>query len=299
MAQQKLGIEITGNAAGLTAALNTASGKLKAFGSKMQSVGGGLSRSLTLPLVAAGLASVKMAFDFDKSMTQIKALVGVAGDEVDAMGQRAKQMALDTGKSATEAGDALFYITSAGLRGEEAMQVLEASLKAAAVGLGETKTIADLATSAMNAYGRDTLSASRATDILTAAVREGKLEASALAGAMGGVIPIASNMGVGFEEVAAAIGSDVQNRNRRSKWGHPVERHIGINCKANRPTLKWRFSRMGLYSAAGLSKDHWQIEGLIAYIACANCKKRLDQQPAKLQRRYCPKCQSVGKGSWI
>jgi hypothetical protein len=29
MAQQKLGIEITGNAAGLTAALNTASGKLK------------------------------------------------------------------------------------------------------------------------------------------------------------------------------------------------------------------------------------------------------------------------------
>jgi TP901 family phage tail tape measure protein len=146
----------------------------------MQSVGGGLSRSLTLPLVAAGLASVKMAFDFDKSMTQIKALVGVAGDEVDAMGQRAKQMALDTGKSATEAGDALFYITSAGLRGEEAMQVLEASLKAAAVGLGETKTIADLATSAMNAYGRDSLSASQATDILTAAVREGKLEGECL-----------------------------------------------------------------------------------------------------------------------
>jgi TP901 family phage tail tape measure protein len=103
-----------------------------------------------------------MAFDFDKSMTMIKSLVGVAGDEVDAMGETAKQMALDTGKSATEAADALFFITSAGLRGDEAMQTLEASLKAAAVGLGETKTIADLATSAMNAYGSDTLSASAA-----------------------------------------------------------------------------------------------------------------------------------------
>jgi len=79
MAQQKLGIEITGNAQGLTNAISTAEGKLKAFGSKLQSVGGNLTRSLTLPLVAAGGAATKMAFDFDKSMTKIKSLVGVAG----------------------------------------------------------------------------------------------------------------------------------------------------------------------------------------------------------------------------
>jgi TP901 family phage tail tape measure protein len=87
------------------------------------------------------------------------------------------------------------------------MDVLEMSLKAAAVGLGETKTIADLSTSAMNAYGSESLSASDATDILTAAVREGKLEASALAGAMGGVIPLASNMGVSFDQVGAAMAA--------------------------------------------------------------------------------------------
>lgn len=205
MAQQDLRLNIKGDASGLTNAVAKAEGKLKSFGSKLSSIGGGLTRSLTLPLVAAGGAAAKMAFDFDKSMTQIKSLVGLAGDEVDAMGERAKKMALDTGKSAAEAADALFFITSAGLRGDEAMQTLEASLKAAAVGLGETKTIADLATSAMNAYGTDTLSASDATDILVAAVREGKLEASELAGAMGGVIPIASSMGVEFNEIGAAM----------------------------------------------------------------------------------------------
>ena len=207
MAQQDLRVNIKGDASGLTNALGKAEGKMKAFGSKLSSIGGGLTRSLTLPLVAAGGAATKMAFDFDKSLTQIKSLVGVAGDEVDAMGESAKRMALDTGKSASEAADALFFITSAGLRGDEAMQTLEASLKAAAVGLGETKTIADLATSAMNAYGSDTLGASDATDILVAAVREGKLEASALAGSLGGVIPIASNMGVEFHEVAAAMAA--------------------------------------------------------------------------------------------
>ena len=207
MAQQDLRVNISGDSSKLNSALSSASSKLSAFGSKMQSVGSSMSAKLTLPLVAAGAAAVKMAFDFDKSMTSIQALVGVSASEVSKMGDAAKRMALDTGKSANEAAEALFFITSAGLRGDEAMGVLEASLKAAAVGLGETKTIADLSTSALNAYGSENLNASEATDILTAAVREGKLEASQLAGSMGGVIPIASNMGVSFNEVAASMAA--------------------------------------------------------------------------------------------
>ena len=207
MAEQNLKINITGDSSKLKNALSSASSKLSSFGSKMQSVGKSLTTRLTLPLVAVGGAATKMAFDFDKSMTSIQALVGVSADKVSEMGEAAKKMAVDTGKSSREAAEALFFITSAGLRGKEAMDVLEMSLKAAAVGLGETKTIADLSTSAMNAYGSESLSASGATDILTAAVREGKLEASALAGAMGGVIPLASNMGVSFDQVGAAMAS--------------------------------------------------------------------------------------------
>jgi TP901 family phage tail tape measure protein len=245
MAQQKLGIEITGNAQGLTNAISTAEGKLKAFGSKLQSVGGSLTRSLTLPLVAIGGAATSMALNFDQSMTQIKSLVGIAGDEVDAMGETAKQMALDTGKSATEAADALFFITSAGLRGDEAMQTLEASLKAAAVGLGETKTIADLATSAMNAYGSDTLSASAATDILATAVREGKLEASELAGSMGGVIPIASNLGVEFHEVAGALAAMSRTGTNASEGATQLNAILSSIAKPTEQSIT-AFERMGL-----------------------------------------------------
>ncbi len=202
-----LKVVLTGDASQLNSALNKTSARLKNFGSKAQAIGSKISRNLTMPLTLVGGASIKLAVDFDKSMTKIESLVGIAGEEVAKMGDTAKQMATDTGRSASEAADALFFITSAGLEGSEAMNVLDASLQAAAVGLGDTATVADLATSAMNAYGSDTLGASDATDVLVAAVREGKLESSELAGAMGSVLPIASNMGVSFNEVGAAFAA--------------------------------------------------------------------------------------------
>ena len=206
MATQPLRVKINGDASGLNKAMASAQGKLKSFGSKLKGLGNSL-QAIAIPMGLIGGVGVKMALDFDKSMTKIKSLVGIAGDEVDKMGESARKMALATGISSQEAGDALFFITSAGLRGSDAMEALEIATKAAASGLGETKTIADLATSAMNAYGSQNMSATDATDVLTAAVREGKLESSELAGAMGGVIPIASNMGVEFHEVGAAMAA--------------------------------------------------------------------------------------------
>lgn len=205
--QEHLIVNISANTRGLNAGLNKAQSKLASFGGKLKAVGSQLQTRLALPLIAGGGAAIKMAADFDKSMTKIKTLVGVAGAEVDAMASSVTKFANQAGVSSGEAADALFFITSAGLRGADAMAVLEASTKAAAIGLGETKTIADLATSAMNAYGIDTLGATDATDVLTAAVREGKLEANELAGAMGRTLPVASNMGIQFHEVGAAFAA--------------------------------------------------------------------------------------------
>jgi TP901 family phage tail tape measure protein len=207
MADQKLNVILGVDSSKFNANLGKAQGRLKAFGSKLKSVGSTLSTRLSLPLALAGGAAIKMAADFDKSMTQIKTLVGIAGNEVDAMSDKVKELAQSTGKNASEAAEALFFITSAGLRGAEAMEVLEQSLKGSALGLGETKIVADLATSAMNAYGSDVLSAADATDVLTASVREGKLSADSLAGAMGMVLPIASSLGVSFGEVGATFAA--------------------------------------------------------------------------------------------
>lgn len=207
MADNTLRIALLMDLKGLNQNLNKAQSRLKAFSGRLKNIGGQLQTRLALPLVAAGGASIKMAADFDKSMTKIKTLVGVASEDVDAMTGSVKAMASQAGVSSSEAAEALFFITSAGLRGSDAMEVLEQSTKAAALGLGETATVADLATSALNAYGAENMSATDATDVLTAAVREGKLEASELSSVMGQVLPVASNMGVQFHEVGAAFAA--------------------------------------------------------------------------------------------
>lgn len=206
MADQSLRVRLIALTQGFNRNMQVAQARLTTFGQRSKQVGASL-RSIQLPLLLAGGAAVKMAADFDRSMTQIKSLVGVASDEVDRMGEKVKSMSSNIGVSSTESAEALFFITSAGLRGSEAMDVLNASMKAAAIGLGDTKTVADLATSAMNAYGSDVLSATDATDVMVSAVREGKLEASELAGSMGRVLPVASAMGVRFDEVGAAFAA--------------------------------------------------------------------------------------------
>lgn len=198
MAKLRLDLQLTG--------FKQASGKLKQFGNKMKSVGASLQR-FSLPLAIAGGAAIKMAADFDKSMTKIQALVGVTGNAFNDLESSVKKFARETAISSTEAADAMFYITSAGLRGADAIDTLNISLKAAASGLGETETIARLNTAAMAAYGKENLTTAAATDVLVAAVKEGRLDASQLAESMESVVSVSAEMGVEFSELAAAFAA--------------------------------------------------------------------------------------------
>ena len=180
----------------------------RGIGKKFKGMAAGLGVALGGALAVKGLSSTVSQFnEFESSLAKIQGLVGVAGSEVAKFGDLAKELGPKYGKSAQEAADALFFITSAGLRGADATSTLEASLKASAIGLGDVATVADLATSAMNAYGSDTLSASGATDVMVATVREGKLSAEELAESMGRTLPLASAMGVEFNEVGAAFAA--------------------------------------------------------------------------------------------
>jgi len=174
-------------------------------GKNMQAFGKKATLMVTLPLLGAGVAAFKASMDFDESMSKIVGLVGVAKEQVESWKADVLALAPEVGRGPKELADALFFITSAGIKGAAALDVLKMSARAAASGLGETETIADLVTSAMNAYGVEVLSAANATDILTATVREGKAEATELAASMGKVLPLASEMGVSFDQVGAAM----------------------------------------------------------------------------------------------
>ena len=181
--------------------------KFEKAGKRMQGIGKSLFRNLTLPMVAVGSASVVLASSFETSMKKIETLVGIAGSEVAKMKDGVLALSGTTAKSPHELAEALFVVTSAGLRGAKAMETLDIAAKASASGLGETKVIARALTGILTSYKDSNLSAAEAGDQLLTVVRAGNLEASELAPVLGRVTGIASQLGISFAEVGASIAT--------------------------------------------------------------------------------------------
>ena len=187
--------------------LKKAQRSMRRFGNKMKSVGSTITNNVALPFGAIATAGIKMSIDLTKSFTKIETLVGLTADQVASMRSEVMKLSGETAKGPQELADALFTITSAGLRGADAMAVLESSAKASAVGLGETEEIARAVTGVLASYGAENISSAEATDTLMAIVREGNLEASSLAPVLGRVTGIASQLGISFAEVGGSIAT--------------------------------------------------------------------------------------------
>ena len=81
-------------------------------------------RFLTLPLALAGGAAIKMGMDFEQSMQKVVGLVGISQKQVDAWSKEILKLGPELGRSPKELADALYFITSSGIKGAEAMNVL-------------------------------------------------------------------------------------------------------------------------------------------------------------------------------
>jgi TP901 family phage tail tape measure protein len=209
-----LRIQYTGDASGVIGALKqidtahaNVGDKMRLVGQKLSSAGRTLTRSLTLPIVGAGIAAVKMATDYENAFTKISAVSNASQKDIDKWKESVKSLAGATARDPRELADALFFLSSAGLKTSQIMPTLKASAKAAAAGLGDTATIAKLTANTLNAYSGTGLKAARVTDTLVAAVREGSAETDEFGGAMGRILPIAAKAGVSFDEVAASLST--------------------------------------------------------------------------------------------
>ncbi len=166
-----------------------------------------MTATITAPMLAIGAASLKTAMQFESAMTRMVSLVGMPAETIARWKPVVQDMAGIVGKSANELAEALFFITSNGIRTDEALKVLTATAKASAVGMGETKDIAIAATSALNAYGTGALTANESVAVLIGTVREGNLEAAELPAALSKLLPIAAAMGIEFHEAGAGIAA--------------------------------------------------------------------------------------------
>jgi TP901 family phage tail tape measure protein len=153
-------------------------------------------------------STIGAAIKFEAQLAQIRALTGATKKDTDFLSGAIKDLSKEIGKSPAELGAGAYFILSSGIEdAAEAAEVLEVAAKASTIGLGETERVADALTTVLNAYGMEASNAGHVTDVMIEAVKQGKAEASAFAGVLGRVVPLASQMGISFEEVSANLAT--------------------------------------------------------------------------------------------
>lgn len=157
--------------------------------------------------VGVGVVSLKMAGDFQDSMTKLVTGAGESKSNMDLVSKGILDMAGQVGMSAQDLASGMYMIESAGYHGAAGLEVLKTSAMGAKVGGADMATVANALTSALNAYHLPASQATSVTNDLIATVASGKMHMEDLASALGTVLPAASTAGVSLKEVSAAIAT--------------------------------------------------------------------------------------------
>ena len=141
------------NATSALSKIDEAGKKLEQVGDKMTAAG-----KKMLPVTAAitgiGTAAVKITADFDSSMSQVSAISGAAGEDLDALRDKAREMGAKTKFSASEAADAMSYMAMAGWKTEDMLDGISGVMDLAAASGEDLATTSDIVTDRMSALCR-------------------------------------------------------------------------------------------------------------------------------------------------
>ena len=190
----------------------TAVQKIAATGEKLKGIGDNISSvgQKFLPVTAAvtglGAAAVKTAADFDTAMSQVAAVSGATGSDLDALRDKAREMGSKTKFSASEAAEAMNYMAMAGWKTEDMLSGIEGIMNLAAASGEDLATTSDIVTDALTAFGLTAADSGHFADILAAASSNANTNVSMMGETFKYCAPIAGALGFSAEDTAEAIG---------------------------------------------------------------------------------------------
>lgn len=216
--------------------LKSVAGRFKSVGKNLSSAGKTISHRVTLPVVAAGVASMKMAADFDSAMTRIQTQAGASADDVEWLKKRVLDLSGKTQQSPLELADAMFHLKSIGLSNVKAMRALKESTDLAAVGNANLEET----TNAVGGAWRTGIKGARnfhdTVKTLNAIIGAGNMKMEDLNGALGtGFLATARSFKLSLKDVGSALA---------------VMTDEGIPARVSATRLGMSFSLLGAPSGA-------------------------------------------------
>ena len=190
----------------------TALQKISATGEKLQTVGSNIESAgkkllpVTGAVTALGTAAVKTAADFDTAMSQVAAVSGATGSDLDALREKAREMGSKTKFSASEAAEAMNYMAMAGWKTGDMLDGIEGIMNLAAASGEDLATTSDIVTDALTALGLSAADSGHFADILAAASSNANTNVSMMGETFKYCAPVAGALGFSAEDTAEAIG---------------------------------------------------------------------------------------------
>jgi len=180
--------------------------KMQAAGQKMESVGRELTTKVSLPLAGLGAAAVKVGSDFEAGMSEVQAISGAAGADLEKLKEKAKEMGATTRFSAAQSAEALKYMAMAGWDTTQMLEGLDGVMMLAAASGENLGTVSDIVTDALTAFGMQAGEAADFADLLASTSSKANTNVSMLGESFKYVAPLFGSLGYSAEDAALALG---------------------------------------------------------------------------------------------
>lgn len=162
--------------------------------------------AVSTALTAAGGYAIKVGSDFEAGMSQVAAISGTTGEELDALTEKAKEMGAKTKFSATESAEAFNYMAMAGWKTGDMLNGIEGIMDLAAASGEDLAMVSDIVTDALTAFGMEAKDSGHFADVLAAAASNSNTNVGKMGYTFKYVAPIAGAMKYSIEDTAVAIG---------------------------------------------------------------------------------------------
>lgn len=232
--------------------------QMQEAGQKMQKVGDNISSvgkkmmPATTAVAGIGIASIKTAADFESSMSQVAATMGMTSKEIEEgsedyskLEKAARDMGSATQYSASEAAEALNYLALAGYDVDRSVETLPTVLNLAAAGGIDLASASDMVTDAMSALGDTAGTAENFVDKMAKTSQKSNTSVAQLGEAILTVGGTAKTLAGGTTELNTALGILADNGIKGAEGGTAL-RNIILSLSAPTDTAAKKMKELGL-----------------------------------------------------
>lgn len=163
-------------------------------------------RELVDLLRQAAAYCYQVGSSFEAGMSQVAAVSGASGAELEQLTAKAKELGATTKFTAAETAEALNYMAMAGWKTEEMLDGIDGVLSLAAASGADLGTTSDIVTDALTAFGMTAADCSHFADVLAAASSNANTNVTMMGETFKYCAPIAGALGFSAEDTAVAIG---------------------------------------------------------------------------------------------